>query len=231
MKFLHVVRGDFSGEKFELKKNMLQSGFYNIKLIPIPEIVSFTKLDSESTEKTLYVEIMLFNGRGFVASMVPKTYKACYEAFERMGNNPSEVLVPIIRKSKSNIIYTAIGSIFILSILGGGQPKRELLLSEKAMLCKAYIGQLFSKPINIIDNYKNQDGLVYVRYIRPSDYTAWSYVCDVSSGNMLWAAWQVDTQEWGRWRFEDEVKLNYNKEGNKVNFKMVDTGKLVEVKL
>ncbi|MCC4799831.1 hypothetical protein BCT30_02035 [Enterovibrio norvegicus] len=108
---------------------------------------------------------------------------------------------------------------------------KELALSEKSKLCKAYIGQLFSKPVSIIDNYKNQDDLIFVRYIRSSDQTAWSYVCEVSDERMVWAGWLTDTQEWGRWRFEDEVTLKYDNGTNKITFRVVDTGQLVEVQL
>lgn len=56
-------------------------------------------------------------------------------------------------------------------------------------------------------------------------------MCDVSNESMVWAAWLYDTQRFGRWRFEDEVKLEYKENLNKMAFTIVDTGKKLLVSL
>ena len=85
-------------------------------------------------------------------------------------------------------------------VLSKNNSGKEYLDVEKSKICKSYIGQIFSKPTGIIQNYKNKDGLTYVRYTRSSDSTRWSYVCDISNDQVVWAAWLNDSNKWGRWR-------------------------------
>lgn len=247
MKLIKIVKGDFSGETWHLEKDRIEIGFYKTRKIPLSEVIELKKL--EVIKKEYFVDFSLADGKKFTSSMSKKTYELCYKSFIESGNNPNNISLPVHGKSKSNVIWSGLGVLFLIGILEdgkpekelitpekaelseGGQPVKELITSEKAELCKAYIGELFHQPTSRIDNYKNSDGLVYVRYLRASDYTAWSYVCDVSGGSMLWAAWIIDSQSWGRWRYEDEVKLKYNETSKKMAFTMVHTGKRVEVQL
>ncbi|ABU70897.1 hypothetical protein [Vibrio campbellii] len=108
---------------------------------------------------------------------------------------------------------------------------KEYLDVEKSKICKSYIGQIFSKPIGIIQNYKNEDGLTYVRYTRSSDSTRWSYVCDISNDQIVWAAWLNDSNKWGRWRQEDKTNLTYDKDKNEVSFKLKGRSNITRVTL
>ncbi|HFQ5319113.1 TPA: hypothetical protein ACGUXP_004496 [Vibrio vulnificus] len=231
MKKIEIIKGDFSGDTWSLEKDGMETGFYKVKRIPMSEIIELNKL--EVTKKEHFVEFVLADGKTFVASMNQKTYDSCYKMFLEIGNQSKKLELPVLRKSKSNVIYSTLGFLFLVGFLSGGKPEKELVTSEKVTLCKAYIGKLFGKPICIIDNYKNSDGLVYVRYVRPSDNTAWSYVCDVSNGEMIWAGWLSDEQRWGRWRNEDRVTLKYDETTNKMSFYMPEnhTGERVEVQL
>ncbi|EOX1774580.1 MULTISPECIES: hypothetical protein [Vibrio] len=228
MKNINIIKGDFSGEIWQLEKDLIKTGFYKIKHIPFSEITELKKL--EVTKKEHFVEFSLADGKSFISTMSQKTYDSCYKSFIEFGNQPKNLELPLVNKSKSNVILAGFGILFLAVILRG-EPEKQLVTSEKVTLCKAYIGEMFGKPVSIIDNYKNSDGLIYVRYVRASDKTSWSYVCDVSGGRMVWAGWMNDTQNWGRWRFEDEVKLNYDNNSKKMVFMMPDTGNRVEVKL
>ncbi|KOE80322.1 hypothetical protein P4S52_20560 [Vibrio sp. SA48] len=229
MKNIKIIKGDFSGETWSLEKDRIEIGFYKVRQIPLSEVVELNKL--EVTKKEHFVEFSLADGKKFTSSMSKKTYESCYKSFIESGNQPKNMSLPVHGKSRSNVIWSGLGVLFLIGLFGGGEPEKELMTSEKATLCKAYIGEIFNQPTARIDNYKNSEGLVYVRYIRASDNTAWSYVCDVSEGSMLWAAWILDSQSWGRWRYEDEVKLKYNETSKKMAFTMVDTGNRVEVQL
>ncbi|KQA16291.1 hypothetical protein [Vibrio metoecus] len=229
MKIIKIVKGDFSGEIWRLEKDRIEIGFYKLRKIPFSEVIELKKL--EITKKEHFVEFSLADGKKFTSSMSKKTYESCYKSFIELGNQPKSMSLPVHGKSKSNVICSVLGVLFLIVLLGGGGSKKELLTSEKATLCKAYIGEMFGKPMASIDNYKNSEGLVYVRYIRSSDNTAWSYVCDVSTDSMVWAGWLHDSQSWGRWRNEDKVKLKYDDTSKKMAFTMVDTGNRVEVQL
>jgi hypothetical protein len=226
---IQIIKGNFSGETWRLEKDIIVIGFYELRQIPISEVTDLKKL--EVTKKEHFVEFLLADGKSFVSTMSKATYESCYRAFIKLGNQPKNLTLPVYKKSKSNVVLAGIGALLLVGMLSGGEQDKELVTSEKSQLCKAYIGGLFGKPISIIDNYKNSEGLVYVRYIRSSDHTAWSYVCDISGGKMVWAGWLFDSQSWGRWRYEDEVKLNYNSTSMKMAFTIVDTGKRIEVQL
>lgn len=231
MKNIKIIKGDFSGETWSLEKDRIEIGFYKVRQVPLSEIVELKKL--EITKKEHFVEFSLADGKKFTSSMSKKTYESCYKSFIESGNQPKNMSLPVHVKSKSNVIWFGLGVLFLIGLFGGGEgeTKKELAISEKAALCKAYIGEIFGKPAASIDNYKNSEGLVYVRYIRSSDSTAWSYVCDVSGDSMVWAGWLHDSQSWGRWRNEDKVTLKYNDTSKKMAFTMIDTGKRVEVQL
>ena len=130
----------------------------------------------------------------------------------------------------SNIACSVMGILALTAC--SPEESKAYTTTEKTQLCQAYIGQLFQKPINIIKfDKEDSKGLTYVSYTRQIDNTKWSYVCDIDSKNktMTWAGWFQDTGNWGRWRSEDTVSLNYDKETNSTTFKVVNTGNLVKV--
>jgi len=97
---------------------------------------------------------------------------------------------------------------------------KEWSEEEKALLCKNYIGEIFGKPVSIIDHYKTDEGgRVYVKYIRKADNQEWRYACAVHPDNIIWSGWLDYEKKWGRWRNEDRVTLDYNSTQNTVYFK------------
>lgn len=111
---INIVRGDFYGERWGFEKNKLQNGIYNVKEIPIEEVIKLTKLDV--TKKETLVEILLSDGKSFISSMNAKTYDSFYAAFVRNGNNPRYVDLPILKKSKSNVAWAVFSLVFIFSL-------------------------------------------------------------------------------------------------------------------
>ncbi|MGR5050592.1 PDZ domain-containing protein [Photobacterium damselae] len=113
--------------------------------------------------------------------------------------------------------------------------KFSLSNNQKSTLCKAYIGSIFGHSPRIIEHYDtDKDGLVYVRYVRKSDSTLWSYRCDFSNDNrqIIWSAFLLPDQQWGRWRDEDTTALDYNTSGKLAMFEVPQSGgRVVEVKL
>lgn len=130
---------------------------------------------------------------------------------------------------KKKLLVIALISIAV--ILLKNKSGKEYLVSEKSKICTAYIGQIFNKPTRIIENYRNKDGLTYVRYTRSSDSTRWSYVCDISNDKIVWATWLNDSKKWGRWRTEDKVNLTYNNEKNEASFKLNGRSNITQVSL
>lgn len=118
--------------------------------------------------------------------------------------------------------------ILLVAIQPSGSQK-NLTEADMSKICKSYIGNIFSKPISIINNYKTKGSLVYVSYIRRADNSKWSYVCDLSGNKITWASWFSDTAEWGRWRTEYEAELTYDETNNTVSFEV--EGSIVTVKL
>lgn len=104
---------------------------------------------------------------------------------------------------------------------------------QKVKLCKAYIGSMFAKPVEAI-HYREADSanFITVEYVRNSDRTIWINACDfVNGGNsMEWRAYQSLYNEWGRWRTEDRVSINYNEQSNVASFVSPDTNELIKVK-
>jgi len=227
MKNIIIESGDIESGLWRIEGSCITTGNYNVQEIPISDIVRINK--KEVIGKKYYVEFELGTTQKFTATMKEKTYSAIYDIFVKVGNKPTNTKLPLRRKSKKNAIWSTVGVIFLLLLVFGGDKDVELNTKNKTDLCKAYIGALFHQPVSIIYNYKNENGIIYVRYTRPSDFSAWTYKCDVQSGHMSWAGWLTDVQKWGRWRYEDEVKLNYSK--NKVSFNSPNTNKKIEINI
>ena len=73
-----------------------------------------------------------------------------------------------------------------------------------------------------MNHYKtDENGLIYIKYIRQDDNTTWSNVCSIEKASMIWAGWikDEDTQGyWGRWREEDRVQLHYDETSKTISF-------------
>ncbi|RVT45306.1 hypothetical protein EMM73_13705 [Rheinheimera sediminis] len=200
-----------------------------IKSINLNSASSITSVDTDKYYTVFYIK---FSSQNFLTLKCDTDAFLKYIKHSRLTPAPFEVKDKI---SGLTIIGAVFGVIAIFSILFGGDNSSDnsktLSQNEMAKVCKAYIGEIFGKPTSIIENYKNQDGLTYVRYTRNADNTRWSYVCDMSNSSIAWAAWMSDTQEWGRWRYEDETKLSYDQSTNSISFVMNDTGSKVVVQL
>lgn len=113
--------------------------------------------------------------------------------------------------------------IVMSSIISSDKNKTELpKLSyyQAGKICRYYVGNIMSRNPTTINHYKtDENGNVYVSYVRTSDNTEWSYVCSLKDNNLVWAAWLNDTKEWGRWRNEDKVSFRYISLDNVVKFK------------
>ena len=141
--------------------------------------------------------------------LVRKSIKALSSIRNELKNRPGVT---------ATLIVLGLLALMILSPTGELAKPKTLTHQEKIKVCKAYIGALFVKPVNIIEYNRSQNDLIYVRYVRKLDNTTWSYVCDLSGSTISWAGWQKDYKEWGRWRDEDEIPYYYNKANNTVYF-------------
>ena len=235
-----IKTGEFKDQPWKLNGDKLTNGFYKIKELPLSELVLLNK--KEEISKLLYVEFEFSNGITFTASMLKNVYAKIYEAFlqhkdsSKLNSNTIDDSwkegKPIVKTSKMNIVFAVVGGLFLISVFNGNNTtkSKDYLTYDKARLCKAYIGSMFGKSTSIIQNYKNEDNLTYVRYVREEDKQTFSYVCEINNNTMIWAAYLNDTQKWGRWRTEDQVDLNYNKEKNTTSFTRVDTGQTIGVR-
>tara|TARA_R110001592_G_scaffold156208_1_gene386488 strand:- start:2084 stop:2524 length:441 start_codon:yes stop_codon:yes gene_type:complete len=132
---------------------------------------------------------------------------------------------------KENKWICIIFGVAILVSLFSNSKSNDFTSLQKTRLCKAYIGDLFNKPTSSIRKFKEEGDLIYVTYVRHSDKSEWFYVCDVSSKSMVWTGWLEDKRDWGRLREEDRVKLNVDKNAEKVTFIGPDTRNKVVVYL
>lgn len=75
-------------------------------------------------------------------------------------------------------------------------------------VCKATVAALMGHSPNIINVDREQDGVVYLVYARPSDGTVWRSRCRVSGTSVVWAA------DPGRWRDNPlDEKINFHVDG------------------
>lgn len=101
-------------------------------------------------------------------------------------------------------------SIFLLSFvaIAASHPltvsAAESANFSQSQICRATIGALMGRDPKIIKVDKVDAGVVYVRYIRPTDGTTWNQRCRFNGTRVIWAT------ETGRWRVDpaDEV-INY----------------------
>jgi hypothetical protein len=133
--------------------------------------------------------------------------------------------------SKKAMIMWPIGILILFILLSTSEQKASKVWSpgDKVKLCKSYIGTLFQKPVSSISHYNTDGNNIYVSYFIEQYDEQWKYVCNIEDKEMYWAGWLADTNKWGRWRYEDSVKLKYN--NNYVKFRVVDTNELITVKL
>lgn len=128
------------------------------------------------------------------------------------------------KKSHAKLLsYGVFLLIFLVSVVGfiktSSDPVPEWTESQKASLCKYYVGSIFSKSPRIIYHYRtDSNGLVYVKYNRPSDDSTWKYVCEINKNSMRWAAFSNFTGDWGRWRNEDRVSISYSSDSDEAYF-------------
>lgn len=205
-----ILSGDFSGTSWRLEDEILSSGFYNTQLLPITEITEITK--KEVIGKNLYVDFKLGDKYQFTAQMKEKDFKAIYEKFLKVGKNPKEKELPLTKKSTSNVIFSILGVLFLLSIFSSSSESfdatKDLTQNEKIKVCKNYIGSMFGVSPNIMRTgiIKNDDGFfAEIIYTRKVDNTQWKNMCHISGNNITWAS--LYDNQLGRWRFEDEVQL------------------------
>jgi hypothetical protein len=141
---------------------------------------------------------------------------------------------PQKKKEKSFLskysIWMLAAVILAIVYLGIQQTKNEWTTQDKVSLCKAYIADQFAKPLNIMQLQRvDNKGLVYISYTRVSDNTKWDYVCEINDSSILWAGW-VDGN-WGRWRHEDQVSINYNPQTKTASFDSIMSSESIKVKL
>ncbi|MFT5760484.1 MAG: putative membrane protein YvbJ [Alteromonadaceae bacterium] len=138
--------------------------------------------------------------------------------------------------SKYGIIFIVL---FVISKLFGGNSTSDnasneatiqLSNSQKVKICKAYLGKLFGRPTAIMNNNKNENGLIYINYIRSSDGSKWDYVCEIENNSLIWSGWMKDAKEWGRWREEDRTSISLGQSGDTISFFTPSTKEKVTIK-
>lgn len=238
MKKLEILSGDIEAGKWEISDDGIKKGKYVVKFILFSEFTSLEKI--EEVGRKIHVTVSLGSGQRFNAVMNRSAYNTLYTNFVRNGNKPSGTALPLSKISIMEVAILAavvifVGAISVSSMFGEGPvgPEEsansqdqsqsfnmaELPVKDQVKICKHYIGHIFSQPTDIIKHDRTDDaGHVYVSYVRQNDNTLWKSVCDVNSGDIVWAGWMKDTEEWGRWREEDCSQLAYNSDESAVLF-------------
>lgn len=232
MKSLTALNGKYSGEIFSIENKGLFSGLVRGIGIPYSEIVKIEK--NEVIKGKFFVEIYLSDGTNFTSSMNESSYKDLYEKFNKLGNTPEYITLDKKKTFSPNAFYIILGIVVLFLLSSNDTDKNNTLkITEKSKveLCKAYIGTLFGVNTSSINHYRSSDGIFYVKYIRNMDKSEWRYACDITGNVMVWTGWLTDKNDWGRWRFEDEVTINASEDGKNLFFIMKDTGRKVEVKI
>lgn len=116
---LEVINGGIDKGDWEFDGLRITKGFYNIQEIPVADIVEVKKI--EETKNKVYANFELGCLINFTASMPDKTYAKIYDSFVKNGDNPTNEKLPIIRKSKGNIVSATIGGLILLAMFSGGE--------------------------------------------------------------------------------------------------------------
>lgn len=96
----------------------------------------------------------------------------------------------------------------------------QLSRADQERVCRAAIADMNGHPPRIVRVVSSNDGIVRVRYTRPSDGKVWTNECRIEANRVVWRT--VDAfgpgSGLGRWRTHpaDEV-VTYSAEGDKVN--------------
>ena len=227
-----ILSGDFSGTYWRLEDEILSGGFCKTQVLPITEITEITK--KEVIGKNLYIDFKLGEKYQFTAQMKEKDFKVIYEKFLKVGNNPKEKELPLIKKSISTAIFSILGVLFLLFIFSSSSESfnatKDLTQNEKIKVCKNYIGSMFGVSPNIMRTgiIKNDSGFfAEIIYTREVDNTQWRNMCHISGNNITWAS--LYDNQLGRWRFEDEVQLEIKSKTEKS--KTINAGNLFSLTL
>ncbi|MEQ6889186.1 hypothetical protein ABE957_10925 [Halomonas sp. CS7] len=242
MKKIEILSGDIDAGKWEIDDDGIKKGKYVVKFVLFHEFVSLEKV--EEAGRKIHITASLGSGQKFNAVMSRSAYNTLYTNFVRKGNKPTGTALPLSKFSMLEVSILAVVVIFVGATAvssmfgedqgGSGEPANglgqrvsknqaydmeKLPEKDKVVLCKKYIGYIFSRPTDIISHDRTDDaGLIYVSYIRQNDNTLWKNVCDVNSRDIVWAGWMKGAGEWGRWREEDRSQLVYNSDENAVEF-------------
>lgn len=65
---------------------------------------------------------------------------------------------------------------------------------SESQICKGAIGAIMGQDPETINVTKNEEGIVYLHYVRADDGSNWAYRCKLDGSKLIWAS---DT---GRWR-------------------------------
>ncbi|ADT94340.1 hypothetical protein [Shewanella baltica] len=141
-------------------------------------------------------------------------------ALDLWSSKPSESSLNTYKPSRLHIFFGVLLSTYIIAAFiapsKNSSDKRvksilDLSSSQKATICKQYIGSLMGRSKDIMGEY--QEGSIdtsYIRYYMDNEY--WSFACTFTNDSIVWTGWLMrDSQpKWGRTRFEDEAAISYN---------------------
>lgn len=87
----------------------------------------------------------------------------------------------------------------------------------RAQICKATISAVMGRDPSIIKIDSEEEGIVYLSYIRPDDGQEWKSKCKLNSQSVIWAS-EPD----GRWRTDDmdtEISFSINADEKQLTIK------------
>lgn len=159
-----------------------------------------------------------------------------YETTKRKGFTKAKASRPKeFTKGEPDNYKVYIGMIFTFFVLwqlvgsdSNSSPDYPSLTHQnKINMCKKVIGNSYHKSTSMIheSNTSAQDtsDIVRVEYTRTSDRTLWRYACHITSNIIVYNTWQKDINDWGRWRYDEEVTytIKRKEDGNyriQINF-------------
>lgn len=99
------------------------------------------------------------------------------------------------------------------------QPAMQLNRADQERVCRTAIADLNGHPPAIVTVTGSNEGIIRLRYARPSDGKLWTNECMIDGGRVVWRTVDASGPESGpgRWRTDpmDEV-LTYSVEGNRI---------------
>ena len=119
-------------------------------------------------------------------------------------------------KKRSDLpVLFALRIVAFVLLLSGMSRASAAPAFEVEAICRTAIASITGRDPKMMQVSLTADGVLFLTYVRPIDYFAWTYRCRIEGNRVLWAT------DPGRWRDDPS--------DTKIFFEIVDDGKQLRI--